>query len=108
MLPHHGQGAGQAIEDAAALAHCLDTATRAGTGTRTALREPSGTAEGLARYEAIRRPHTTRVQLGARGGGSLRLRRPGPETPDGAGLASLVDDVSWIHRYDVEEALGRG
>lgn len=58
MLPHHGQGANQAIEDGVALAICLDEA------------EPgaAGTAAALARYEATRRPHTTRVQLGSRDG----------------------------------------
>ncbi|MGP3948705.1 FAD-dependent monooxygenase [Streptomyces sp. 7N604] len=88
MLPHHGQGAGQAVEDAVALAHFLD-----------------GTPEGLRRYEDFRRPHVTRVQLGSRDGGSLRVK-PTDGTADG-GLDQLVEDVSWIHRYDVEAALER-
>lgn len=92
MLPHHGQGASQAIEDAVALADCLaSSATTAGGLSLEA---------GLRRYESVRRPHTTRVQLGSRGSGSLRLR---PAEDDA--LPSLVEDVSWIHGYDVESAL---
>jgi salicylate hydroxylase len=83
MLPHHGQGAGQALEDAVALAHFLD-----------------GTPESLRRYEEFRRPHTTRVQLGARGGGSQKVQAGAPD-----GLRQVVEDTSWIHHYDVEAAL---
>jgi salicylate hydroxylase len=91
MLPHHGQGANQAIEDAVALAVCLAEVPDV----------PVGAA--LRRYEATRRPHATRVQLGSRGNGSLRLRpddsgRPGAVRP-------MVEDVSWIQRYDVEREL---
>jgi salicylate hydroxylase len=86
MLPHHGQGAGQALEDAIALAHFLD-----------------GTPEGLRRYEEFRRPHTARVQIGARGGGSHRV---GPGAGGaGGGLDQVVQDVSWVHHYDVENVL---
>ncbi|MFD7256570.1 FAD-dependent monooxygenase [Streptomyces sp. NPDC059874] len=90
MLPHHGQGAGQALEDAVALAHFLD-----------------GTPAGLRRYEEFRRPHTTRVQLGSRGGGTQKVRSSGDGAADGAGsgLDQVVEDVSWIHHYDVEAAL---
>ncbi|MEV4807673.1 FAD-dependent monooxygenase [Nonomuraea sp. NPDC049421] len=107
MLPHHGQGANQAIEDAAALALCLGQAPRGPGWPETALR----------RYEQVRRPHTTRVQLGSRGGGSLRLHAPEPArvpcstplprpaAPRGDGLGSMVEDVGWIQSYDVEAAL---
>jgi salicylate hydroxylase len=105
MLPHHGQGANQAIEDAAALALCLGQAPRGAHWSERALR----------RYELVRRPHTTRVQLGSRGGGSLRLRAPAPagvsapaRTPGGrpgASLGAVVDDVAWIQSYDVEAVL---
>jgi salicylate hydroxylase len=87
MLPHHGQGASQAIEDAVALGHLL--------ATRPA-------AAALADYDALRRPHTTRVQLGSRGSGTLRVR---PDSPDRA-MTAMVDDVSWIQRYDIAEVLG--
>jgi salicylate hydroxylase len=49
MLPFLAQGAGQAIEDAAALAHCLSET-------------PADIPTALARYEAARRPHTAKIQ----------------------------------------------
>lgn len=56
MLPHLGQGANQAIEDGAALAVLLAD----GAGDVPA---------ALRAYEALRRPRTTKVQLGARANG---------------------------------------
>jgi len=50
MFPFLAQGAAQAIEDAAVLAGCL-------AESRT---DPAG---ALSRYEAIRKPRTTRVQM---------------------------------------------
>src|SRR5207248_2211281 len=49
MLPFGAQGANQAIEDAVALAVCLD-----GTG-------PAGVPEALRRYERVRLPRRIRV-----------------------------------------------
>lgn len=126
MLPHHGQGASQAVEDAVVLAHFL--ARHAAAGAPGGAR---GVAGALERYESLRRPHTTRVQLGSRGGGTLRMRPSGAPEPDGprgagapgpdgqpqpvpagapgpdrargagGGLSALVGDVSWIQRHDV-------
>lgn len=86
MLPHHGQGANQAIEDAVALAVCLAEAPR------------GPVSAALERYEAIRRPHATRVQLGSRGSGSLRLR-------SASAIRPMIEEVSWIQGYDVERDL---
>lgn len=86
MLPHHGQGASQAIEDAVALAALL-----AHHGDR-----PGGVREALRRYEELRLDHTSRVRLGSLGGGSQRLA---------AGVAHVVDDVTWVQRYDVQAEL---
>lgn len=55
MLPYLAQGACQAIEDAAVVARCLE-------------RWPDDPEHGLAVYDAVRRPHTTRVQHAARKG----------------------------------------
>jgi salicylate hydroxylase len=49
MLPFLAQGAGQAIEDAAALTRCL-------------LETPADIPTALARYETARRPHTAKIQ----------------------------------------------
>ena len=93
MLPHHGQGANQAIDDAVALAVCLAEVPAV----------PVSAA--LRRYEATRRPHTTRVQLGSRGAGSLRLRAAGSARTDA--MRSMTEEVSWIQGYDVERDLAR-
>jgi salicylate hydroxylase len=88
MLPHHGQGASQALEDAVVLAHALDAA-------------PGDVPGALRRYEAVRRPHTRLVQLGSRDGGSLRVRPDGPRQA-ARNVGEMVEDTSWIQRYDVE------
>lgn len=67
MLPFFAQGAAQAIEDAQALAHCLRGADRA---TLPA---------ALARYEAIRRPRASQVQLMSRG---REVRNHLPDGPE--------------------------
>jgi salicylate hydroxylase len=96
MFPFFAQGAGQAIEDAAALAVCL-----ADRGTTV--------AEGLARYEAVRAPRTARVQLASRG------RRGHHHLPDGPeqrarDTAFASDDPlahnAWLYSYDAEQAAG--
>ncbi|MDK9497247.1 FAD-dependent monooxygenase [Streptomyces katrae] len=91
MLPHHGQGANQAVEDAVALAVCLAEADPGAPGT----------AAALERYEALRRPHTTRVQLGSREGGKPRGGPGGP----GGDVRGAAADVGWILDHDVEAAL---
>ncbi|MEU9038883.1 FAD-dependent monooxygenase [Streptomyces sp. NPDC048352] len=88
MLPHHGQGANQAVEDAVALAVCL---AEAGEG-------PQDLAAALERYETARRPHTTRVQLGSRTGAKPQGK------PDGD-VKGAAADVSWILGHDAEAAL---
>jgi salicylate hydroxylase len=85
MLPHHGQGASQALEDAVALAYCL-----------TASPGP----DGLRQYEELRRPYTAAIQLGSRGSGTVGMR-PG----DKAALPSMVEDISHVLRYDLAAAL---
>lgn len=85
MLPHHGQGVSQALEDAVALAHWL-----------TASPGPSG----LRQYEELRRPYTAAIQLGSRGSGTVGLR-PGQTEA----LPSMVEDLSRVHRYDLAAAL---
>jgi salicylate hydroxylase len=55
MLPFFGQGAAQAVEDAAVLAGCLRNA------------EPESIGNALQRYEDIRRPRASEVQRMSRG-----------------------------------------
>src|SRR5205823_9917590 len=78
MLPHLGQGANQALEDAVTLATLL------GAGTSSA-----DVPRALAAYEALRRDRTARVQLGS--------RRQGAGW-DSSG--SQLIDRRWIYEYD--------
>jgi salicylate hydroxylase len=80
MLPHMGQGANQAIEDAMALAILLRGVAAADAPA------------ALLRYQAMRRDHTARVQRSARENG-LRF--------DSAQPLSL--NHSWMRDYDVEK-----
>ncbi|WBB62175.1 FAD-dependent monooxygenase [Streptomyces sp. WMMC500] len=76
MLPYHGQGVSQCLEDAVALAHHL-------------ARAPDPTL-ALRRYEALRLPHTARVQLGSR----ANAFRP-----------AAAPDITWAQVYDIGEHL---
>ena len=81
MLPHLGQGANQAIEDAAALAVLLSAV------------DPPGVSRALAAYQELRLDRTAQVQLGSRRNGA------GYDS-SGAQLQSR----GWIYDYDVEAA----
>jgi 6-hydroxynicotinate 3-monooxygenase len=72
MTPYMAQGAAMAIEDAAVLSRCLETIDRAGV------------ADAFRRFEATRKPRTSRVQLGSRTNTWLR----DPTDPD------------WVYGYD--------
>jgi salicylate hydroxylase len=78
MLPHLGQGANQALEDAVALATLL-----------AACASSAGVPSALAAYEGLRRDRTARVQLGS--------RRQGAGW-DSSG--SQLIDRRWIYEYD--------
>jgi salicylate hydroxylase len=67
MLPFFGQGAAQAVEDAAVLADCLRDVGR------------DSVLGALARYEAIRLPRDTQVQLMSRG---REIRNHFPDGPE--------------------------
>lgn len=76
MLPFMAQGAGSAIEDAVILARCLSD-------------ENTTVLEALSRYEATRKPRTSKIQLSSRTNEWLK---------DDAG------DASWVYGYDVWNA----
>jgi salicylate hydroxylase len=90
MLPHAGQGANQAIEDAIALATVLQAADR------------TTAPQALLAYDALRRERTARVQRGSRTSGARY------EAPDRAQesrdrqLATQYHDRAWIYEYDVQ------
>ena len=93
MLPFFAQGAAQAIEDAAVLAGCLRDAD-----ARTV-------PKALQRYEEIRRPRTSKVQVMSRG------REVRNHLPDGAeqqrrdaefANGDPLRESAWLYGYDLE------
>jgi salicylate hydroxylase len=94
MLPFYAQGAGQAIEDAAALAVCLATG-------------PWEPLEVLARYERVRLPRATRVQEASRGRIAHHHLPDGPEQVARDAAFAGEDPLShndWLYGYDAEQA----
>jgi salicylate hydroxylase len=94
MLPHHGQGANTSIEDAFALAALL-------TEAKADDFEPV-----FSRYQAIRRGRTRKIQRSSWVTNTLLHLLDGPaiQARDDK-MTRVVDDFSWIHEYDVQEAL---
>jgi len=96
MLPFFGQGAAQAIEDAYVLAACLQGADRASA------------PRALQRYEAIRRPRASQVQVMSRG------REVRNHLPDGAeqqqrdaefASGDPLRQSAWLYGHDLEAEL---
>ncbi|WP_441234103.1 FAD-dependent monooxygenase [Bradyrhizobium sp. 930_D9_N1_4] len=75
MTPYMAQGAAMAIEDAAVLSRCLDGVDR------------DGIVNAFRRFEATRKPRTTRVQETSRANIWLKERT----------------DTSWVYGYDAWE-----
>jgi salicylate hydroxylase len=98
MLPYFAQGAAQAVEDAAVLAGCLRDATAATV------------PEALQRYEAIRRPRTSQVQLLSRGRELANHLPDGPEQEARdaqlAGGQPLLTH-GWLYGHDIDADLRR-
>jgi salicylate hydroxylase len=95
MLPFFAQGAAQAIEDAEVLAHCLHGVDR------------DALPAALQRYEALRRPRASRVQLMSRG------REVRNHLPDGAqqeqrdaelARGDPLRDAAWLYGHEHEHA----
>jgi salicylate hydroxylase len=96
MLPYLAQGAAQSIEDACVLAAVL-------------ARAPEIPEAALKRYEALRLPRTSRIQLGARQRGRInhlssrwsRFRRDASiALRNWVGAKNGPGDVAWIYGYD--------
>ena len=96
MLPHVGQGANQAMEDAVVLA------------SRLARTDADGVERALTAYERIRRERTKAVQEGSRANGlrydsvydDLRQRD--------ADLLATATFRRWVYDYDAEAAAEGG
>ncbi len=93
MFPFYGQGAAQAIEDAAALARCLAD-------------DPADTADpsaALRRYEAARIPRTTRLQEVSHARGYVNHLPDGPDQRARDEAFATTDPLAanaWIYAYD--------
>ena len=90
MLPHAGQGANQAIEDAVALAAALARADRASA------------PRALKIYERLRREHTAGVQLKSRSNGARYEAAGGDLAARDQALAAQYEERAWIWNYDAE------
>jgi salicylate hydroxylase len=88
MLPHVGQGANQAIEDAVALAAVLARADR------------KSAPRALLIYESLRRDRTARVQLSARINGARYDAARGELDLRDQHLGAQAQERAWIWNYD--------
>jgi salicylate hydroxylase len=93
MLPHVGQGANQAMEDAVVLASLL---ARAGTGT---------VGQALTEYESIRRERTKAVQEGARANGLRYDSAYADLRQRDAELLATATFRRWLYDYDAWAAV---
>lgn len=96
MLPYMAQGAGQSIEDAAVLAHCLAVGR-------------NDLPRALGAYAAFRHERAAAVQAASREAGRLvRLTDPAEvevrNAQLGASPEAAVARFDWIWRYDVDRA----
>jgi salicylate hydroxylase len=93
MLPHHGQGANTAIEDAIILAEMLASSS------------PGDFETVVRRYELLRRARTRKIQRSSIATSDLL------HLPDGAALVErnrkvsrVPEDFGWIHEFDALSA----
>ncbi|HEX4287925.1 MAG TPA: FAD-dependent monooxygenase [Trebonia sp.] len=93
MFPFYGQGAAQAIEDAAALARCLAAAPA----------DPADPIAALRRYEKARIPRTTRLQEVSHARGHLNHLPDGPDQrarDEAFARADALEANAWIYAHD--------
>jgi salicylate hydroxylase len=90
MLPHVGQGANQAIEDAVVLATLLSRADRASA------------RQALLIYGSLRRERTARVQRSARVNGARFDASGNDLDARDQQLAAQLQERAWVWNYDAE------
>ena len=99
MFPFFGQGAAQAIEDAAVLAGCLAAADA----------DAADAAAALRRYETLRIPRTTRMQQASHDRGQVNHLPDGPEQQARDASFARTDPLAasaWIYSYDAVSEAG--
>lgn len=100
MVPHHGQGANQSIEDAIVLADCLMDGLAQGTGWDAARQ----------RYQALRADRVRRVQITSLATADVMHLPDGPQAE--ARNARLGSPeawdryLAWIHEYVADQESG--
>jgi salicylate hydroxylase len=92
MVPHFGQGAGQAIEDGFALAILLEDA------------KPADVPARLKTYEQLRLGHTSRVQAASRDAGRFYRSENEDVSERNRRMGEWMSAAGWIFQYDVEQA----
>jgi salicylate hydroxylase len=92
MVPHVGQGAGQAIEDGFTLAVLLGDATDADLADRLTL------------YEQLRRDRTSRIQALARDAGKLYRSEHNTPSEKAVRMREWMAQGKWIFQHDAEKA----
>jgi salicylate hydroxylase len=92
MVPHFGQGAGQAIEDGFALAVLLEHAERNEIPAR------------LKAYQDLRLEPTGRVQAASRLAGRFYRSAGGDPAEQALRIRSWMSAAEWIFPHDAEKA----
>ena len=92
MVPHLGQGAGQAIEDGYTLGVLLEGATTLNLTDRLAL------------YEGLRRERASRVQALAREAGQFYRTDHRDATQRDRAMAAWMKEVRWVLEHDAAAA----
>ncbi|WFU21555.1 FAD-dependent oxidoreductase [Bradyrhizobium sp. CB1717] len=92
MVPHFGQGAGQAIEDGFALAVLLEHAGRGEIPAR------------LKAYQDLRLERTSRVQAASRLAGLFYRSSGGDPAEQAQRMRGWMSAAEWIFPYDAEKA----
>ncbi|HZB33682.1 MAG TPA: FAD-dependent monooxygenase [Streptosporangiaceae bacterium] len=98
MYPFFAQGGAQALEDAVVIAGCLAAS-------------PADPVAALTRYERIRRPRATRLQLLSRGRERSNHLPDGPEQRARDAAFAGEDPLAhnaWIYGHDAERAVSAG
>jgi salicylate hydroxylase len=91
MVPHFGQGAGQAIEDGFALAILLEDA------------KPVDVPGRLKAYEQLRLGHTSRVQAASRDAGRFYRSENEDASVRNRRMGKWMSAAGWIFQHDVEQ-----
>jgi salicylate hydroxylase len=97
MFPFYGQGAAQAIEDAAILARCLAAALRSQPA------DPDAVTRALGRYAELRISRTTRLQEVSHTRAHVNHLPVGPEQEARDASFTQADPLianGWIYSYD--------